>query len=254
MQKMNRWVWIASIALVSLGVISFILNVVLGYAFNIGWPLLVVLLGAAFLVLAGPLSATYRWADFLFIPGGLLAALGLIFLLNVLTGDWNAWAYAWLLALAGLGAGVLLANRSGRWPQWVTLTGMGLTLGGITLAVLFGAITGGLFIQVMAPLALVLVGVGLRWLKPEKVLARLKEVSPEPVTKAPNQAALVEPLSARELDVLRLIAEGLSNAEIAGRLTLAQSTVKTHINNIYGKLGVQTRIAAIQRARELHLL
>ena len=54
--------------------------------------------------------------------------------------------------------------------------------------------------------------------------------------------------------MLRLIDQGLSNPEIAEKLTLAPSTVKTHINNIYGKLGVQTRVQALKHARELKLL
>jgi len=64
----------------------------------------------------------------------------------------------------------------------------------------------------------------------------------------------VEPLSERELEVLRLIADGFSNAEIAERLVIAQGTVKRHINNIYGKLGVQSRTQAVARSRELGLL
>jgi LuxR family transcriptional regulator, maltose regulon positive regulatory protein len=50
-----------------------------------------------------------------------------------------------------------------------------------------------------------------------------------------------------------LVEQGLSNQEIAARLNIAASTVKTHINNIYGKLAVQTRTQAIRRARELGL-
>ena len=65
---------------------------------------------------------------------------------------------------------------------------------------------------------------------------------------------LVEPLSEREIEVLQLIAEGLSNAEIADKLVIAVGTVKRHINNIYGKLGVQSRTQAVARARELGLL
>jgi LuxR family maltose regulon positive regulatory protein len=65
---------------------------------------------------------------------------------------------------------------------------------------------------------------------------------------------LVEPLSARELEILRLIADGHSNQAIAGRLVIAVSTVKRHINNIYGKLDVQSRTQALVRARELQLL
>jgi LuxR family maltose regulon positive regulatory protein len=64
----------------------------------------------------------------------------------------------------------------------------------------------------------------------------------------------LEPLSERELEVLRLIAEGLTNREIAFRLTLAQSTVKVHTRNIYGKLDVHSRVQAAARARDLGLL
>ena len=65
---------------------------------------------------------------------------------------------------------------------------------------------------------------------------------------------LVEPLSLRELEILRLIAQGLSNLEIGERLNLAISTVKGHNRNIFAKLQVQRRTEAIARARELDLL
>ena len=65
---------------------------------------------------------------------------------------------------------------------------------------------------------------------------------------------LVEPLSEREIEVLRLLVAGLSNREIAGKLVLSLGTVKTHIHNIYGKLGVRNRAEAIARTRELELL
>jgi LuxR family maltose regulon positive regulatory protein len=76
-----------------------------------------------------------------------------------------------------------------------------------------------------------------------------------PMPKQPAAAQpLVEPLSERELAVLRLIAAGLSNLEIAQELVIAGGTVKRHINHIYGKLGVQSRTQAIVKARELRLL
>ncbi len=65
---------------------------------------------------------------------------------------------------------------------------------------------------------------------------------------------LLEPLSERELEVLALIIEGLSNAEIAQQLYIALGTVKRHINNIYGKLDVGSRTQAIAKARNLELL
>jgi LuxR family maltose regulon positive regulatory protein len=68
------------------------------------------------------------------------------------------------------------------------------------------------------------------------------------------KSSMAEPLSERELAVLRLIDQGLSNQEIADRLVVAVSTVKTHINNIYGKLGVASRTQALARAHEIKLL
>jgi LuxR family maltose regulon positive regulatory protein len=68
------------------------------------------------------------------------------------------------------------------------------------------------------------------------------------------QSNLVEPLSQRELEVLRLIAQGLSNREISERLFLALSSVKGHNQMIFSKLQVQSRTEAVARARELGLL
>ena len=68
------------------------------------------------------------------------------------------------------------------------------------------------------------------------------------------KSKMVEPLSQRELEVLRLIAQGLSNREISERLFLALSTVKGHSRIIFDKLQVQRRTEAVARARELGLL
>jgi len=69
-----------------------------------------------------------------------------------------------------------------------------------------------------------------------------------------TQAGLLEPLSEREIEILRLIAAGLSNKTIAERLFLAESTIKSHINHIYTKLDISSRTQAIVRAREMGLL
>ena len=65
---------------------------------------------------------------------------------------------------------------------------------------------------------------------------------------------IFESLSERELEVLRLIAEGLTNREVATRLFLTVNTVKAHTRNIYGKLGVHSRMQAVARARALGIL
>jgi len=82
-------------------------------------------------------------------------------------------------------------------------------------------------------------------------VARLLEQSEKGAEPA---QALIDPLSDRETEVLRLIVAGLSNQEIAADLIIAESTVKTHINHIYGKLNVTSRAQAIAKAREFNLL
>lgn len=79
---------------------------------------------------------------------------------------------------------------------------------------------------------------------------------PTPTTAADGepQPPLVESLSERELEVLRLVAEGLSNKEIAERLTVTVGTVKKHLNNIFGKLQVTSRTQAVARARMQSLI
>ena len=70
----------------------------------------------------------------------------------------------------------------------------------------------------------------------------------------PVNQALIEPLSERELGVLRLLGTDLDGPEIARYLTVSLSTVRTHTRNIYSKLGVNNRRAAVGRAEELDLL
>jgi ATP/maltotriose-dependent transcriptional regulator MalT len=79
------------------------------------------------------------------------------------------------------------------------------------------------------------------------------EVETAPPTDAPRAAADTD-LSARELEVLRLVAEGLSDAEIAERLVLSRHTVHRHVANIRTKLRVASRAAAAAHAARLGLL
>jgi DNA-binding NarL/FixJ family response regulator len=85
-----------------------------------------------------------------------------------------------------------------------------------------------------------------------KVVARFAGLPPADPSARPQP--LVVPLSERELDVVRLLADGHSNREIARTLYLAEGTVKNHVTNVLAKLGARDRTQAALRARELGLL
>jgi LuxR family maltose regulon positive regulatory protein len=89
---------------------------------------------------------------------------------------------------------------------------------------------------------------------PQFVDSLLGESTPDHDRRAVPIQPIVEPLSERELEVLRLMADGLSNQEIAGKLFITVGTVKTHVHHICGKLAVASRVQAAARARELGLL
>ncbi|MDW8325023.1 MAG: DUF4281 domain-containing protein [Anaerolineales bacterium] len=82
-----------------------------------------------------------------------------------------------------------------------------------------------------------------------RVFAEFARLAP-----AARPAQLDEPLSERELEVLRLVAEGLSNKEIGHKLSLAEGTVKNYVTGVLGKIGARDRTQAALRARELGLI
>ena len=97
-----------------------------------------------------------------------------------------------------------------------------------------------------------------RGIVPEYIATLLAAFEEQHVSNLPLPAArpsaLLEPLTEREREVLRLLLEGASNREIARRLVLSVNTVKRHVYNLCGKLGVQSRTQAIIRARDLNLV
>lgn len=84
----------------------------------------------------------------------------------------------------------------------------------------------------------------------QRLLAGARATPPPPV----GTSVLVEPLSERELDVLRLLRSDLDGPDIARELVVSLNTLRTHTKNIYAKLGVSSRRAAVRRAEELDLL
>lgn len=109
-------------------------------------------------------------------------------------------------------------------------------------------------------IAFIFTGLGI-WLamklsKPKiKVVTIEKEYSGSRESFAINQEALTQTgISARELEVLELMATGLSNQEIAQRLFVSLSTIKTHSSNVFFKLEVQRRTQAIEKAKRLGII
>jgi LuxR family maltose regulon positive regulatory protein len=117
-----------------------------------------------------------------------------------------------------------------------------------------------IFVDEGPPMARLLYEAAARGVAPDyvrRLLAAFPVAESEQAHPSTTQAPkpdLIEPLSERELEVLQLIAEGLTNQEIASRLFLALNTVKAHTRNIYGKLGVHNRTQAVARARALGIL
>jgi len=85
-----------------------------------------------------------------------------------------------------------------------------------------------------------------------KVIAEFSRLAEQ--AQAKPHPPLVEPLSERELEVLRLVARGASNKEIAAALFIAEGTVKNHLTSILGKLGARDRTQALLKAQELGLV
>jgi LuxR family maltose regulon positive regulatory protein len=113
-----------------------------------------------------------------------------------------------------------------------------------------------IFVEEGRPMAKLLYEAAARGIAPGYAGRLLAAFPEEADAAAPGRmaAGMVEPLSERELEVLALIAEGLSNREIAGQLVVSLSTVKGHTSNIYGKLAVHSRTQAIGKARMMGIL
>ena len=110
-----------------------------------------------------------------------------------------------------------------------------------------------IFVDEGRPMASLLRALAKHGIAPSYVRRLLAAVDKTQET-APIQRTMIEPLSERELDVLRLLGSDLDGPDIARELVVSLNTVRTHTKNIYAKLGVNNRRAAVRRAQELDLL
>jgi LuxR family transcriptional regulator, maltose regulon positive regulatory protein len=113
------------------------------------------------------------------------------------------------------------------------------------------------FVDEGAPMAVLVEAAAARGIAPSyarRLLAAFDDDGNKTEPAAATDQGLIEPLSGRELDVLRLLRTDLGGPDIARELVVSLNTVRTHTKNIYAKLGVNSRRAAVRRAEELDLL
>ena len=262
----NRLLWIACSGLIGLAVLFALLNIFLpGWTLKTVEPAVFFCLSTVFFLLILVMPKHFFFKHVFYIPAFISLAVWLIFLYIEVTRDQSVWSYGWLFCIALAGFGVAQTNR--RWTWHPSAAKVGVRIGSFALAAfaLFGALVGEPPMRILSPLILAGEGIILyRTLSRSKLnkQAEALETQPQviaPVSSIPSDVnlpcnnLLPEPLSRREMEVLLLIEDGLSNQQIADRLIVAPSTVKTHINNIYAKLNVETRTQALKRLRELNL-
>ena len=144
--------------LIGLGVLLLVFNLIPGWSARVSWPVIFFILAAGFFLPPVAFPMVRRGLAALFIPGAVLATLGLIFTYNVLSRDWNMWAYGWLLLSGGCGAGLALASWYGHWGRTATRTGIWILLACCALFAIFGLIFGSMLLKSLTAGLLILLG------------------------------------------------------------------------------------------------
>jgi hypothetical protein len=161
---MDRGSLIGAIFLIGLGALFLVFNLVPNVSFSTSWPIILFVAAAGLGLPAWVWPAARRGLATLFIPACILLLLGLIFLYNVLSGDWAAWAYAWLLIPMGIGLGLLVGTWIGGWESNVAEAGIWIMILNGAAFGLFSTLFGAPLLKIIGAVAL-LVGGGLLLLR-----------------------------------------------------------------------------------------
>lgn len=157
MKNLDRGSLVGALALILLGVVFLVLNFLPDVGFEELWPVIFFVVALGFYLPAVIWPESRRGLAGLYIPGSLLLVMGLTFLYNTLSGDWNVWAFAWLLIPFGIGLGMTLSAWIGGWPPPVGEVGIWIMVLNAVGFSLFGTLFGEPLIKTLSA-GLVLVG------------------------------------------------------------------------------------------------
>ena len=142
METTNRGAVVVGLLLIASGAVFLLVNLLPGLDLGRMWPGIFFAIAVALLVPPWILPAhRHALAGFL-IPGVILLVLGLILTYQVITDDWDSWAYAWALIPASVGAGLWIAARLGYWGPGASTVGLWLLGGSLVGFVVFAAFLG----------------------------------------------------------------------------------------------------------------
>jgi hypothetical protein len=123
MKNIDRLSAFLAVMAIGLGILLLAFNFIEGLDLRRAWPLLFFIFAAAFYMPALLWRNERHGLGGLYIPGSILAALGLVFTYNTLTGDWGSWLFAWTCIPGGVGLGLMMGARVGGWSDVVSSVG-----------------------------------------------------------------------------------------------------------------------------------
>jgi len=157
MKSIDRSTLIGALFLIVLGVVFLVINLT-GLQMGQTWPVIFFVLAAMFFLPALLWPQAKRGLAGLYIPGSIMLVLGLIFLYNVLTRDWVAWAFAWTLIPGSVGLGLWLGSLVGKWAGDADKVGAWMMGISVLVFALLGALFGSTGMKIVGPAFLVVGG------------------------------------------------------------------------------------------------
>jgi hypothetical protein len=158
MKSVDRSTLVLAVILIAIGLAFLALNLIPGMDLRTTWPVILFVVAAGFFLPAVLWPSARRGLAGLFIPGAIVAAVGVVLTYNTLSGDWAAWGYAWTLIVAGVGLGLILSAWGGGWGRGTAVVGAWLLGSSLAVFSIFAAIFGGPLLKAAGPLFLILLG------------------------------------------------------------------------------------------------